>query len=163
MKQQQKQFNSPSNISVDYSKANANVLHPFPNTNSNSLTTLNIDQDYAAEQMQAFGTLFPDQAVNSVYSSMKLLENKYIDLANFYKQTLSKEQEVTSKLLSKLAKANQNQSAQKQKKAENARKETLKKQETAIKENAIIRDLIQVKNSLESQMLDLCKVVSHNE
>ena len=58
--------------------------------------------------MQAFGTLFPDQAVNSVYSSMKLLENKYIDLANFYKQMLSKEQEVTSKLLSKLAKANQN-------------------------------------------------------
>ena len=94
---------------------------------------------------------------------MKLLENKYIDLANFYKQLLSKEQEVTSKLLSKLAKANQNQSAQKQKKVENGRKETLKKQETAIKENAIIRDLIQVKNSLESQMLDLCKVVSYNE
>ena len=156
------QFNSPSEISVEYSKANANVLAPFPNTNSNSLTTLNMDQDYAAEETQAFGALFPDQAVNSVYSSMKLLENKYIDLANFYKQLFSKEQEVTSKLLSKLARANQNQSPQKQKKVENGHKETLKKQETAIKENAIIRDLIQVKNSLESQMLDLCKVVSHN-
>ena len=73
---------------------------------------------------------------------MKLLENKYIDLANFYKQLFSKEQEVTSKLLSKLARANQNQSPQKQKKVENGHKETLKKQETAIKENAIIRDLI---------------------
>ena len=36
-----------------------------------------------------------------VYSSMKLLENKYIDLANFYKDLLQHEKEVTNKLLRK--------------------------------------------------------------
>ena len=36
-----------------------------------------------------------------VYSGMKLLENKYIDLANFYKELLVTDQNVTRKLLRK--------------------------------------------------------------
>ena len=36
---------------------------------------------------------------------MKLLENKYIDLANFYKESLINEQEVTKKLLDGNAKS----------------------------------------------------------
>ena len=42
-----------------------------------------------------------DRAVNTVYSGMKLLENNYIDLANFYKEQLNVEREVTAKLMRK--------------------------------------------------------------
>jgi len=42
-----------------------------------------------------------DWAVTSIYSGMKLLENRYIDLANFYKELMLKEQDFTKKLLKK--------------------------------------------------------------
>lgn len=66
-----------------------------------------------------------NSAVNLVYSGMKLLENKYIDLANFYKDLLIQEKTLTTKLLHKIS--NEKSLAQKIE-----REQAIKKQETTI-------------------------------
>ena len=66
-----------------------------------------------------------NSAVNLVYSGMKLLENKYIDLANFYKDLLIQEKTLTTKLLHKIS--NEKSLTQKIE-----REQAIKKQETTI-------------------------------
>lgn len=39
----------------------------------------------AKDETCAVGPIAEDRAVTDVYTSVKLLENRYIDLANFYK------------------------------------------------------------------------------
>ena len=46
-----------------------------------------------------------DIVIMNVYSKMKNLENKYIDLANFYKESLVREQETKSVLVQHVSSA----------------------------------------------------------
>ena len=52
----------------------------------------NLGNEYLPSEITLAGVgTEADKAVNTVYSGMKLLENKYIDLANFYKELLINE------------------------------------------------------------------------
>ena len=81
----------------------------------------------------------------SVHSGMKLLENRYIDLANFYKNLMQKEQMISQKLI---LKGNFDKNIAQQ----FERKRSLKQQDIAIKENALIHTLIKTKDELEVKM-----------
>ena len=48
-------------------------------------------------------TFLSEQAFTEVRSAIKMLENRYIDLANFYKELVGADQDSTKKLLRKIS------------------------------------------------------------
>lgn len=76
----------------------------------------------------------------AMIEGVKLLENKYIDLAIFYKAMITSEQAAIAKLFRKTVTID--------KSIEQAfdQKKYIRQQETAIRENALIKNLMEVKN-----------------
>lgn len=117
--------------------ANAQSIDAAYSQNQNEL------QDQTNGQSQVPGQDI-DLLVMNVYSKMKNLENKYIDLANFYKESLVKEKEEFAASPSLLAPQHSSNQAS---------------EVEAAAENMMIRDLIEEKRELEENMNNMKSVL----
>ena len=106
---------------------------PFTDSNTTSLV---ISREGTATLVDLPQQMRAEHAATTVYSSMKLLENKYIDLANFYKY---------------LSEQN-NGGYQSPMAARRTPPAQISQQDKTLRENALIQSLLHVKNELESQM-----------
>ena len=128
-----------------------------------------------SSMMPAMPTSETDFVIMNVYSKMKNLENKYIDLANFYKESLVREQETKTVLVEhvntartpgsdRLNEMNVGSSPNLlvQQAIDQSKQDSIKQSDT-FTENLMIRNLIDEKHDLEENMKTLKQVVEQRE
>ena len=110
-----------------------------------------------------------DYVIMNVYSRVKNLENKYIDLANFYKESLVREQEKKNILIQHINSSGgslsgraKSQSSLVSQVIDQSTQEAMKQSDT-FTENVMIRSLIDEKRELEENMKMLKQVVEQKE